>query len=280
MNALVASTITEPVIEAPDDLEQKIQELEQKVREMDESIRYAGSLQQSILPNERIFRNIFKDAFVYFQPKDVVSGDFYWIYLHHSDVYFAVGDCTGHGVPGALVNIAGNSILRQVIRTEGVSDPAQILELLDQEITGLFNENLTVGKRRDGMEIAFCKFNLETGLGAFSSAGRPLVLIREGEIVEFSKGPSIGYHDGDKEFETVHFRLEPGDTFYLFSDGYTDQFGGENVKKFNRKRFRQLLQSVHMAPMDIQRKELELAFERWKGNNEQIDDVCVIGVRV
>lgn len=262
------------------DLVQKVEFLEQRVREMDESIRYAGSLQQSILPNERIFTNVFRDAFVYFKPKDIVSGDFYWIYLHNNDVYFAVGDCTGHGVPGALVNIAGNSILRQLIRIDGLSDPAAILNMLDQEIVGLFNENLTVGKTRDGMEMAFCKFNLETGQGEFASAGRPLVLIRENELVEFPKGPSIGYFDGEKDFETLRFLLQPGDTFYLFSDGYTDQFGGENVKKFNRNRFRQLLQNIHNAPMETQKRELALAFDQWKGENEQIDDVCVIGIMV
>lgn len=262
------------------ELTRKVEFLEQKVREMDESIRYAGSLQQSILPNERIFRGIFEDAFVYFRPKDIVSGDFYWIYLHHNEVYFAVGDCTGHGVPGAMVNIAGNSILRQLIRIEGLSDPAQILSLLDHEIVGLFNENLTVGQTRDGMEMAFCKFNLDTRQGEFASAGRPLVLIRENQLVEFPKGASIGYFEGEKEFDTQRFRLEAGDTFYLFSDGYTDQFGGENIKKFNRKRFRQLLLSIHDAPMDVQKKELAMAFDLWKGENEQIDDVCVIGIRV
>jgi len=265
---------------SPRALEQKVLELEQKVREMDESIRYAGSLQQSILPNERIFQNLFADAFVSFLPKDVVSGDFYWIYLHNDDIYFAVGDCTGNGVPGALVNIAGNTILRQIIRTEGLTDPAQILQLLDDEIVGLFNENLTIGTTRDGMELAFCKFNLKTRIGQFCSAGRPLILIRENELIEFGKGPSIGYFDGKKCFETIRFPLLPGDVFYLFSDGYTDQFGGENVKKFNRKRFRSLLESVHQYPMAAQRKELEFAFDQWKGNNEQIDDVCVIGVAV
>lgn len=277
MNSLAIETLSDPSSVA---LEQKVQLLEQKVREMHESIRYAGNLQQSILPNERLFTNLFADAFVYFQPKDIVSGDFYWIFQHHSDVYFAVGDCTGHGVPGAMVNIAGNSILRQLIRLEGLTDPATILRLLDNEIVGLFNEHLTTGKRRDGMEIAFCRFNLESGKGEFCSAGRPLVLIREGELVEFGRGPSIGYFDGEKDFETIRFSLQEGDAFYLFSDGYTDQFGGENVKRFNRKRFRQLLLSVHEAPMNLQRKELELAFESWKGYNEQIDDVCVIGVKI
>lgn len=265
-----------------ENLVKRLAELEAKSREMEESIRYAGSLQQSILPNERIFQNAFMDAFVLFQPKDIVSGDFYWIYQHHDDVYFAVGDCTGHGVPGALVNIAGNTLLRQIIRLEGVSDPATIIRLLDNELTSLFNENLTVGTRRDGMDIVFCKFNLRTGKGSFCGAGRPLVLIREGQLVEFKKGSdSIGYClNCKKEFETVYFNLQKGDVFYLFSDGYTDQFGGENVKKFNRQRFRNLLLSINEMPMEKQKKELELSFSNWKGNQEQIDDVCLIGVSI
>ncbi len=263
-------------------LVQRLAYLESKASEMEESIRYAGNLQRSILPNERIFQNIFNDAFVMFQPKDIVSGDFYWIFQHHDDVYFAVGDCTGHGVPGALVNIAGNTLLRQIIRLEGVSDPALIIRLLDNELTALFNENLTEGTRRDGMDIVFCKFNLKSRNGSFCGAGRPLYLIREGQLVEFKKGPdSIGYNpDGIKFFETIHFSLEKGDTFYLFSDGYTDQFGGENIKKFNRNRFRNLLLSMQEFSLSKQKKELELSFENWKGIQEQVDDVCVIGIKV
>ncbi|MBL7898437.1 MAG: SpoIIE family protein phosphatase, partial [Crocinitomicaceae bacterium] len=131
-------------------LTERLALLEARSVEMEESIRYAGSLQRSILPNERIFKNAFADAFVLFQPKDVVSGDFYWMFQHHDDIYFAVGDCTGHGVPGALVNIAGNTILRQIIRIEGLSEPGDIMRLLDQELVSLFNENLTEGKTRDG----------------------------------------------------------------------------------------------------------------------------------
>lgn len=264
------------------EMESKLEVLEKKSKEMDESIRYAGSLQQSILPNERIFKNNFKDAFVYFQPKDVIGGDFYWIYLHGNDIYFALGDCTGHGVPGALVNIAGNTILRQIIRLEGVSEPSDIVRLLDQELVSLFNENLTSGTMRDGMEIALCKFNLVTGSGKFCGAGRPLILIRDNALVEFKKGPcSVGYNDGfAKQFETLDFELMKGDRFYLFSDGYTDQFGGENVKKFNRRRLRNMLQSIHEFSMDDQRKELEFSYNNWKGNQEQIDDVCIIGVEI
>lgn len=281
MELLVSEKRTNCVQSQFEELKNRVAELEQKAREMDESIRYAGNLQQSMLPNELLFKNTFKDAFVLFKPKDVVSGDFYWIYLHGNDIYFAVGDCTGHGVPGALVNIAGNTALRQIIRTEGINDPARILELLDRELVALFNENLTSGKRRDGMDLAFCKFNLSTGIGQFCGAGRPLVLIREGELVEFRKGPSIGYSEyGAKQFETIEFTLTKGDRFYLFSDGYTDQFGGDNVKKFNRKRFRNLLLSFADYTMEKQKKELEFSYNNWKGLQEQIDDVCVIGLTI
>lgn len=264
------------------ELLQRIAYLEEKSAEMQESIRYAGSLQLSILPNQRVLQNIFNDAFVLFQPKDVVSGDFYWTFQHNDDVYFAVGDCTGHGVPGALVNIAGTTLLRQIIRLEGVSDPALIMRILDHELVSLFNDNLTEGTRKDGMDIVFCKFNLRNKTGSFCGAGRPLILVRDGELVEFKKGAdAIGYSsDGEKNFETIHFSLVEGDQFYLFTDGYTDQFGGDNVKKFNRKRFRNLLQSLDGFAFDKQKKELELSFNNWKGNQEQIDDVCLIGVRI
>ena len=264
------------------ELLQRIAYLEEKSAEMQESIRYAGSLQHSILPNQRVLQNIFNDAFVLFQPKDVVSGDFYWTFQHNDDVYFAVGDCTGHGVPGALVNIAGTTLLRQIIRLEGVSDPALIMRILDHELVSLFNDNLTEGTRKDGMDIVFCKFNLRNKTGSFCGAGRPLILVRDGELVEFKKGAdAIGYSsDGEKNFETIHFSLVEGDQFYLFTDGYTDQFGGDNVKKFNRKRFRNLLQSLDGFAFDKQKKELELSFNNWKGNQEQIDDVCLIGVRI
>lgn len=264
------------------DLQQRVEVLERKSREMDESIRYAGLIQQSILPNPRIFMNTFRDAFVFFQPKDIVGGDFYWIYLHGNDIYFAVGDCTGHGVPGAIVNIAGNTILRNVIRREGFSAPDQIVRQLDSELSNLFNEHLTSGITRDGMEIAFCKFNLSTGKGQFCGAGRPLLLVRNGALIEFKKGnSSIGYNgENDKDFYNEEFELQKGDQFYLFSDGYTDQFGGENIKKFNRRRFRNMLQSISNYPMERQHKELKLAYSNWKGQTEQIDDVCVLGVTI
>lgn len=271
-----------PTLKCSASLEERLTVLEQQALSLQESMRYAGSLQRSILPNERIFQNCFQDAFVLFQPKDIVSGDFYWIYQHHDDIYFAVGDCTGHGVPGALVNIAGNTILRQIIRIEGLSEPGDIMHILDMELTALFNEHNTMGTTQDGMDIVFCKFNLKSGKGSFCGAGRPLVLIRDGALVEFKKGPdAIGYSNKPvKTFETIYFDLVPNDQFYLFSDGYTDQFGGDNVKKFNRNRFRSLLLSLNNYKLEKQKEQLLFSYNNWKGKQEQIDDICVVGIKV
>lgn len=279
-------TLPVPVVsttkQSEQELVQRLAYLEAKSIEYQESIRYAGTLQRSILPNERVFQNVFKEAFVLFQPKDIVSGDFYWIYQHNDDVYFAVGDCTGHGVPGALVNVAGNTLLRQIIRLEDVSDPAMIVRLLDDELVSLFNDNLSEGLTRDGMDIVLCKFNLKQQKGSFCGAGRPLIVVREGELIEFKKGSdAVGYSTSAyKSFETVHFDLQKGDQYYLFSDGYTDQFGGENVKKFNRQRFRNLLLSLEKDSLEKQKKELMMSYRNWKGKQEQVDDICVIGVKI
>ncbi|MBD3636971.1 MAG: serine/threonine-protein phosphatase [Crocinitomicaceae bacterium] len=269
-------------VDESEQADKKVDPLENRAREMEESIRYAGSLQKSILPNELIFKSVFKDAFVIFQPKDIVSGDFYWISQHDQDIYFAVADCTGHGVPGAMVNIAGNTILKQLIKQEGMRDPSRIITYLDRELVSLFNDNLTKGRTYDGMDIVFCRFNMEEGVGEFCGAGRPLIRIRNGELTEFKKGPSsVGYApNGTKIFETVSFKIQENDQFYLFSDGYTDQFGGENIKKFNRKRFRLLLTSIQEMSMDQQKKELQMTLRNWKGKQEQIDDVCVMGIKV
>jgi serine phosphatase RsbU (regulator of sigma subunit) len=276
----LSSSVTDVICEQ--DLRSKVEVLERKTIELEESIRYAGSLQQSILPNDKLFQNAFNDAFVLFKPKDIVSGDFYWFAMYDDSIYVAVGDCTGHGIPGALVNIAGNTILRQIIRTEGVSDPALIVSMLDTELSALFNDNRTSGQTRDGMDLIFCKFNLDQGLGYCCTAGRPLVMVRDGEIHEIKKGSySIG-HDSDlvKYFETTEFNLCEGDRFYMFTDGYTDQFGGDNVKKFNRKRFRNLLVALDEYKLSEQRSQLDLSFENWKGGHEQIDDVCVLGIEI
>ena len=277
----------ESIAESESVLEQKLSKkriayLESRAQEMEDSIRYAGNLQKSILPHPNLFRDSFSDAFVLYQPKDIVGGDFYWIATFGDDIYFAVGDCTGHGVPGALVNIAGNSILRQLINRQGLTEPGDILAELDKELIGLFNDHKTNGQTYDGMDVVLCKFNLKTNTACYCGAGRPLLRLRNGKLTEFKKGTaSIGFNIGrDKQFKTECVDLRPGDQFYLFSDGYTDQFGGEKIKKFNRKRFRNLLGSIEEMDMTRQQKELEFTLQNWMGNHEQIDDVCVLGIKI
>lgn len=284
MNALVSEVevqLTEGSLISKE-LANRIQNLENQAKTLQESMRYAGNLQRSILPNELVFQSVFSEAFVLFKPKDIVSGDFYWIFQHHDDVYFAVGDCTGHGVPGAMVNIAGNALLRQIIRLEGFSDPAKIVALLDSELTSLFNEHLTEGSTKDGMDLVFCKFNLKQKKGYYCGAGRPLIHIRNNELIEYKKGlDAIGYTTKEsKQFETISFDLQEGDLFYLFSDGYTDQFGGENIKKFNRQRFRNLLSSIVDFNLQKQKNELLFHYSNWKGKQEQVDDICVVGIKI
>jgi len=269
-------------IENQQSLIQQVSTLKTKVREMNESIQYASILQQSILPNIHLFLESFSDAFVFYEPKDILSGDFYWYYKHKNDIYFAVGDCTGHGVPGALVSMAANSFLQQIIKQKGIYNPSKIVELLDQEISTLLNSNRIVGTTNDGIDLGLCKFNLKTKKGHFCGAGRPLYLIRKGELIEFNKGKNaIGYVAGTKkEFRSVYFDLKKNDTFYLFSDGYTDQFGGENIKKYNRKRFKKMLASLQNKSLYNQENELRLSFDNWKGKQDQIDDVCVLGIKI
>jgi len=263
-------------------LKEKVLTLENKVNDLHDSIRYASVIQQAILPNMQLFLDAFTDAFVYYEPKDLISGDFYWYYRHKNTVYFAVGDCTGHGVPGALVNMAANSFLQQIIKQKGIYNPAKIIALLDKEMSALFNNNRSVGQTNDGIDMGLCQFNLNTKKGHYCGAGRPLYLIRKEKLIEFDKGKNaIGYSaDKKKTFTSIYFDLKKNDSFYMFSDGYTDQFGEDNNKKFNRKRFRTLLQSIQDKTLTQQEDELRLTFENWKGKQDQVDDVCVLGVKI
>jgi serine phosphatase RsbU (regulator of sigma subunit) len=259
-----------------------LNEVEEKAQHYEDSIRYAERIQQAILPNIQLFRDNFMDAMVLFQPKDIVSGDFYWIHKNEGLVYFAVGDCTGHGVPGAMLTMAGNTVLRQIINNRGMEEPVDIIRALDKELVGLLNDNLTVGHARDGMDLVFGKYDLLEKTLTFCAAGRSLILVRKGSLYEFDSGPdAVGFSEKqEKQFRQEVLKLKSGDQIYLFTDGYTDQFGGENVKKFNRKRLRSLLESITDFSMSRQQQELETVFHEWKGKNQQIDDVCVLGVRI
>ncbi|MEO8762547.1 MAG: SpoIIE family protein phosphatase [Bacteroidia bacterium] len=259
-------------------LDEKIKQLQLKNSEMLESISYAQRIQQSILANPDGLSEYLTGSFIYYQPKDIISGDLYWYYKKGAKLYVAAVDCTGHGVPGALMSVIANSLLRNTIVKRNLENPAEILFALDEELQSAL---LTQGAA-DGMDIALAEIDLENKKIKFSGAFRPLVLIRAGEIIEYkaSKYP-IGLYGGiEKKFDLHEFDLQTDDALYLFSDGYVDQFGGEKNKKFNRKNFYEMLLSVQDMNMDEQGSFLEYAHNNWKQNEPQTDDILVIGLKI
>ncbi len=254
----------------------------EKNKEIRSSIEYAKMLQETILCSPEIIAQEFPEHFILFQPKDIVSGDFYWFHSKKEIDFIAVADCTGHGVPGAMVSMVCNNALNKIIIEENESDTAKILEKVSQEVRSVFKKEGAKSEANDGMDIVLCGINKQRNLLRFSGANRPLVIIRNNEVLEVDADrKSIGgaiYEDNT--FSKQEIVIEKGDVIYLFSDGYVDQFGGENGKKLKSKPFKELLLSIHSLNMDVQKEKLMDAFEKWKGNLEQIDDVCVMGVKI
>lgn len=267
---------------AEQQLLEKHEELQQSNKDMVDSIQYASRIQEAILPDVQKIRNSFKDAFVLYEPKDVVSGDYYFFYRKKNKVFVAVVDCTGHGVPGALMSIIANGILKEVIIKKGLEEPSEILYALDEELFLALNKQNDSVVTNDGMDISLGVFDLEANTMTYSGAFRPMLLIRNNEVIEFegNRYPIGFYADVKKEFTSKEIRLQEDDTFYFFTDGYCDQFGGEHKKKFNRKRFKELLLSAQSMEMEEQESFLQYALLNWRQEEPQVDDILVMGVRI
>jgi len=251
--------------------------VEERNHEIMDSLKYAKRIQSAILPPKKIVKQYLDKSFILYKPKDVVAGDFYWMEPVNENVIFAAADCTGHGVPGAMVSVICNNGLNRSVREHGLLDPGKILDKTREIVISEFEKSEEEVK--DGMDIALCSLN---GLELkYAGANNPLWIIRNGEIIETkaNKQP-IGKYTDPKPFITHTIQLQKGDTIYIFSDGYVDQFGGEKGKKFKPSNFRKLLLSMQNDSMESQRELLDEAFEAWRGELEQIDDVCVIGVRI
>ena len=268
--------------EQKETVERAHQELESKNTEIMDSISYAKRIQSAILPSDRLLNECLKDLFVLYKPKDVVAGDFYWLesYAKASDskgVLFAAADCTGHGVPGAMVSVVCHNALNRSVREHGLTDPGLVLDKTREIVVQEFEKSEEEVK--DGMDIALC--SLEGNILKYAGAHNPLWIIRNGELLEYkaNKQP-IGKFDLPEPYTTHTIELQTNDLVYLFSDGFVDQFGGEKGKKFKTANFKKLLLSVAKEEMKTQQQKLEEAFEQWKGSLEQLDDVCVLGVRV
>lgn len=270
-------------------IEHQKYEIEQQNKDILDSIKYAKRIQNAILPSDKKFKSLLPESFVFFRPRDIVSGDFYWIdstMTTNSDprqlIVYATADCTGHGVPGAFVSIIGNNFLNLGKTNREVNSPADALDFLNQGINKSFNEASNNEAIRDGMDIALCALDLDRMKLQYAGAKNPLYLLRAGELKIFKadKQP-IGYMDLDLKSFTNHIiDLQKGDILYTFSDGFADQFGGESGKKYKYKHFQSFLISIAHLPMEEQKLRLSEEFERWKGSFEQLDDVLVIGVKI
>ena len=265
-------------------VDEAFDELEEKNQEIMDSINYAKRIQSAILPPSKVVKEYLQQSFILYKPKDIVAGDFYWLEHKDGKVLFAAADCTGHGVPGAMVSVICNNGLNRSVREHGLSDPGKILDKTREIVIQEFEKS--EDEVKDGMDIALC--SLEENKLQYAGAHNPLWIIRtspdggqDGVLTETKadKQP-IGKFDKQTPYTTNTFNLEKGDSIYIFSDGYVDQFGGEKGKKFKSKAFKELLLSIQDKSMEEQRVLIDEAFETWRGSLEQIDDVCVIGVRI
>jgi serine phosphatase RsbU (regulator of sigma subunit) len=258
-------------------IEQQKGIVDEKNKEILDSINYAKRIQTAILPSNSVVQDYLPNSFILYMPKDIVAGDFYWMEKKNGQVLFAAADCTGHGVPGAMVSVVCNNSLNRSVREYGLSEPGKILDQTKELVVQEFEKSEE--DVQDGMDIALCSL---TGKKLkYAGAHNPLWIIRDGEILETkaNKQP-IGKYDFAQAFETHEFDLLEGDTVYVFSDGFIDQFGGEKGKKLKSKAFKRMLLRIQDMNMGDQKNYLTEAFYKWKGEIEQIDDVCVIGVRV
>lgn len=278
--------------------------LEQTNARIIESIDYSQNIQQSILPQKNEVDKLFSDYFILYKPKDIVSGDFYFIEpvqtARVSLVVFALADCTGHGVPGALMSLMGHSILKECLKAPEVNSPGEGLDYLNKELHSFLRQGQKEEHIMDGMDIAFCSIDLVTGEVMFSGANNPLWIISKRKNIKDSSGNElhldadlngnylyeikatkqpIGFNETPKKFANHQLKLEKGDALYLFTDGFADQFGGPKGKKYKYKQLTEVILNSANKTMTEQKRDLENSFENWKGNLEQVDDVSVLGIR-
>jgi serine phosphatase RsbU (regulator of sigma subunit) len=253
--------------------------LEEKNIQITDSINYARRIQSAILPPDKLVKTYLNQSFILYKPKDIVAGDFYWMEPLGENVLFAAADCTGHGVPGAMVSVVCNNSLNRAVREYKENDPGKILDKTRELVIQEFEKSEE--EVQDGMDIALC--SLQGNKLSYAGANNPLWIIRkdaqEIEIYKANKQP-IGKYDKVFPYVTHHLELNSGDTFYVFSDGFADQFGGAKGKKLKAANFKKLLLSIQDKPMEEQHSLLDQYFNEWKGSLDQLDDVCVIGVRV
>lgn len=256
-------------------------ELEIREKNVTDSLIYAQRIQEALLPSEAYFRTHFEDSFILFKPKDIVSGDFYWIGEKNDKIFVVAADCTGHGVPGALMSMIGLDLLEKTINEDNIDVPSKILGVLNKSLEKTFSREKNIGTIiRDGMDIGLCVIDKRRRKLTYTGAFFPLYLIRNNSLTEI-KGDKIiiGMNPDGLPYTDHDLDIMDNDIIYLFSDGYVDQFGGAENKKFMYRRFRYLLLNIHNYPMNDQKAILDENIRNWMGKNGQVDDILVIGFR-
>lgn len=274
---------TAEVVQQKAEIELQSQKIEVFYKQVTDSIRYAKRIQEAILPPDSFVKKLLPDSFVLYKPKDIVSGDFYWFDQVGGKSLFAAVDCTGHGVPGAFMSIVGYNLLKQIVSKHQNPQPSFILDELSKGVSETLHQRNEESTSKDGMDITLCSYDPKERELEFAGAFNPLFIVRDNEILEIkgNKFPiGIFLEKETKKFTNHKFKVKKGDVLYIFSDGYADQFGGAKGKKFMQSQFRNLLFDIHIKPMPEQRRILDQTIEHWRGNEDQVDDILVIGMRV
>ncbi|MES2798677.1 MAG: SpoIIE family protein phosphatase [Bacteroidota bacterium] len=272
----------EQLNEKNNELEKTKAIIEYQHLEITDSIRYAQQIQQAVLPDVQEIENCFQNCFVLFKPKDVISGDFYWIHKAQNDIILVTGDCTGHGVPGGFMSMLGISLLNEIVIDQGITSPAKILKRLREKVISSLKQKGGEGEQKDGMDMTICKIELQANKMTYSTANHVVYLVREQQLQEFrgDKQPVGIYGNELLPFHDHCIDLQKGDRLYTLTDGYPDQFGGPKEKKFKYSQLKELLLSSANDSTENQGKILEKAFMNWKGTTEQTDDVTLIGIEI
>ncbi len=266
------------------ELEYAYKLIKEKNKDITDSLKYAKHIQGALLPPDQLISEYIKNFFIYYQPREIVSGDFYWVNKKNNLVYIAAVDCTGHGVPGAFISIVSSNCLNQVFNEKDHTNAAIMLDRVNELFNSTIRQKYEESTVRDGMDISLCILDIDNKTISFSGANHNLHIVRDNEMNE-TKGNKqpIGMFIGDeiKPFNEHRLKLQKNDMIYLFTDGYVDQFGGEyGDEKYMRKKLKKFLVSLSNNPLPAQKKEITKEFNTWKGPNDQVDDVLVVGIRI
>jgi serine phosphatase RsbU (regulator of sigma subunit) len=256
--------------------------IEEQKKEITDSINYAKRIQQAVLPSGDFANNILGEHFILFKPKDIVSGDFYWGTRIKEWLIVTVADCTGHGVPGAFMSMLGVSFLNEIVRKKEITNASEILDNLRESVIEALQQKGTTGEQTDGMDIVLCVLNTENNQLQYSGANNPLYIVtkqKELNVIEPDKQP-VSIYKNMKPYTNHQIQLYEGDCMFLVSDGYEDQFGGPKNRKFMSKQLKELFVTIANKPMNEQTEILEKTLKDWKGDNEQIDDITILGLKI